>query len=157
MYIFLKNKNSYWDNNDKKGFLLFLTKQLLSGTRPISEIQIIFLMNRACGWFFFPWFSRISVHIIFRTILYVLSALETEFSGLTKHKRYLLKLGFWFRSAKNELSSCTAGAETAKVHPRSINVSCSQTEGQSSLWSWTAKKCPGWLSSSPAAKLHWKS
>lgn len=68
MYMFLKNKNSCWDNNDKKGGggggLPFLAKQLLSGTRPISEIQIIFLMSRACG-FFFPDFLILAFILFF--------------------------------------------------------------------------------------------
>lgn len=52
MYIFLENKNFCWDNNDKKVFFsLFLTKPLVFGTRPISEIQIIFPMSRAWGFF----------------------------------------------------------------------------------------------------------
>lgn len=162
MYMLLKNKNSCWGNIDKKGFLLFLTKQLLPGTRPTSEIQIIFLMSRACGlgfvlFCFFPDFLILAFILFFWIILYVLSAWEAEISGLTKHDRYLLKPGFWFSGAKNALSSCTAGGKTEKVHPCSINVSGSQTEGQSSLWSWTAKKCPGRLPSPPAAKLRWKS
>lgn len=74
MYMLLKNKNSCWDNNDKKGFLLFLTKQSLSGTRPISEIQIIFPMSRACGlgcWGFFSPDFLILAFILFFVLSFV--------------------------------------------------------------------------------------
>lgn len=126
MYIFLKNKNSCWDNNDKRGFLLFLTKQLLSGSIPISEIQIIFLVSRACG-VFPPDFLTLAC-ILFFILSYMFHMPRKQKSSVWASTTGIFWNWDWFRSAKNVLFSCTAGDKTEKVPPCNISVSRSWTE-----------------------------